>query len=53
MISGKYVGSRPMKIEKSNWKKRNTDLVFNNLEQRQWNLFYFDDHIYIVLTYYL
>ncbi|XP_026820397.1 RNA-binding protein 42-like isoform X2 [Rhopalosiphum maidis] len=25
-LHGKYVGSRPMKIEKSNWKKRNTDI---------------------------
>ncbi|XP_050056467.1 RNA-binding protein 42-like isoform X2 [Aphis gossypii] len=25
-LHGKYVGSRPMKIEKSNWKKRNTDV---------------------------
>ncbi|XP_022168206.1 uncharacterized protein LOC111032242 [Myzus persicae] len=28
-LHGKYVGSRPMKIEKSNWKKRNTDIVLH------------------------
>ena len=26
-LNGKYVGSRPIKLSKSNWKDRNIDLV--------------------------
>ena len=26
-LNGKYVGSRPIKLSKSNWKDRNVDIV--------------------------
>lgn len=34
-INGKYIGSRPIKLRKSNWKDRNADQVRKKEKQRK------------------
>jgi len=34
-LNGKYVGSRPIKLRKSNWKDRNIDVARQKLKQKQ------------------
>lgn len=34
-MNGKYVGSRPIKLKKSNWKDRNTEVVKKKMKEKQ------------------
>ena len=34
-MDGKYVGNRPIKLRKSNWKERSLDVVKKKQKQRQ------------------
>lgn len=35
MNTGRYVGSRPIKLRKSNWQDRNVEVVKRKMKQKQ------------------